>query len=120
MAFLHHLVCIQLCIHSNRYVTQSPPNLVFFIVTHLPVYFFYPETAGRTLEDLDRYFAGDAPLFVFRDKEAIASKRPEKYVENEKAEVRRHSSVAAGDIAAANTAYQRKNRADDVEFHDEV
>ena len=84
------------------------------------VYFFYPETAGRTLEDLDRYFAGDAPLLVFRDKEAIASKRPEKYIENEKAEVRRHSSVAAGDVQAANDAYQRKSRTEGAEFHDDV
>lgn len=43
------------------------------------VYLFYPETAGRTLEDLDDYFRADPPLLVCRDKEAISSKRPEKY-----------------------------------------
>ncbi|KAL1593033.1 hypothetical protein SLS59_009503 [Nothophoma quercina] len=84
------------------------------------VYFFYPETAGRTLEDLDRYFAGDAPLLVFRDKEVIASKRPEKFIENEKAEIRRHSSVVAGDVQAANAAYQRKSRTEGAEFHEDV
>ncbi|KZM19095.1 substrate-specific transmembrane transporter [Ascochyta rabiei] len=89
-----------------------------FNFTFIPiVYFLYPETAGRTLEDLDRYFAGDAPLLVFKDKEAIASKRPDKYVENEKAEMRRHSSVVAGDVAAANAAHQRKSSA---EYHDDI
>ncbi|KAF3009495.1 hypothetical protein E8E13_003424 [Curvularia kusanoi] len=84
------------------------------------VYFFYPETAGRTLEDLDRYFAGDAPLLVFRDKEVISSKRPQEYIENEKAEVRRHSSVAVGDVQAANAAYARKSQAEGAEYHDDV
>lgn len=84
------------------------------------VYFFYPETAGRTLEDLDRYFAGDAPLLVFKDKEVIASHRPQKYIENEQAEVRRHSSVVASDVHAANNAYQRKSRTEGAEFHNDV
>lgn len=84
------------------------------------VYFFYPETAGRTLEDLDRYFAGDAPLLVFRDKEVIASKRPERFVQSEKEEVRRHSSVAAGHVQAANEAYERKKKVEGAEFHDSV
>lgn len=92
----------------------------FFILKRSIVYFFYPETAGRTLEDLDRYFAGDAPLLVFKDKEAIASKRPTKYIENEQAEIRRHSSVVAGDVAAANAAYQRKSRSEGTEYRDDV
>ncbi|CRL21187.1 Sugar/inositol transporter [Penicillium camemberti] len=43
------------------------------------VYLFYPETAGRTLEDIDDYYRGNPPLLVCLDKEAISSKRPEKY-----------------------------------------
>lgn len=91
-----------------------PPHLT------CTVYIFYPETAGRTLEDLDRYFAGDAPLLVFRDKEVIASKRPERFVQSEKEEVRRHSSVAAGQVQAANEAYQRKRDTEGAEYHDDV
>jgi hypothetical protein len=68
------------------------------------VYLFYPETAGRTLEDIDRYFAGRAPLFVFRDKEAISQKRPEKYVEHEVQSIRRNSSIAPGDTEALREA----------------
>ena len=31
-------------------------------------YFLYPETAGRTLEDIDHYFRKQPSLLVFRDK----------------------------------------------------
>lgn len=31
-------------------------------------YFLYPETAGRTLEDIDHYFREQPGLLVFRDK----------------------------------------------------
>ncbi|KAJ5986346.1 general substrate transporter [Penicillium sp. IBT 35674x] len=43
------------------------------------VYLFYPETAGRTLEDMDDYYRGNPPLLACLDKEAISSKRPQKY-----------------------------------------
>ncbi|KAJ5851787.1 sugar transporter [Penicillium soppii] len=43
------------------------------------IYLFYPETAGRSLEDMDDYYRVKPPLLVFRDKEAISSKRPERY-----------------------------------------
>ncbi|KAL3479971.1 general substrate transporter [Aspergillus californicus] len=43
------------------------------------IYFFYPETGGRTLEDMDEYYRTNPPLLVFRDKEAISLKRPERY-----------------------------------------
>jgi len=37
--------------------------------TFIPVtYFFYPETAGRTLEDIDRYFEGNPSIIVAFDK----------------------------------------------------
>lgn len=57
------------------------------------MYFFYPETAGRTLEDIDLYYQESPPLLVFRDKDVISSKRPAKYAEREQEEVRRNSSV---------------------------
>lgn len=44
------------------------------------VYLFYPETAGRSLEDIDEYFRSNPPVLVFRDKEATSSKRPAKYI----------------------------------------
>lgn len=73
-----------------------------FNASFLPIiYFFYPETAGRTLEDMDRFFREDPPLFVNFDKDACRKRRPEKYIEHEQHEVRRHSSVHS---ASAKTA----------------
>jgi hypothetical protein len=43
------------------------------------IYLFYPETAGRSLEDMDDYYRAKPPLLIFRDKEAISYKRPERY-----------------------------------------
>lgn len=67
---------------------------VVFNMAFVPlVYFLYPETADRTLEDLDDYYRNDPPLLVFRDKDVISSKRPEKYIIKEQEEVRRASSA---------------------------
>ncbi|KJY02036.1 sugar transporter like protein [Zymoseptoria brevis] len=78
------------------------------------VYFFYPETAGRTLEDLDRYFASPAgkKVFVHRDKVATSSKRPLEYIEREENQIRRASSVnpRAASLAAAH------NRSHSIDF----
>ncbi|KAL9042056.1 MAG: hypothetical protein Q9180_000863 [Flavoplaca navasiana] len=57
------------------------------------VYLFYPETADRTLEDIDRLFRDDPHIFVFRDKDAISEKRPLKYEEHYENERRRNSSI---------------------------
>ncbi|OQE26378.1 hypothetical protein PENSTE_c005G09144 [Penicillium steckii] len=43
------------------------------------IYVFYPETAGRTLEDMDDYYRGNPPLLACLDKEGISSKRPQRY-----------------------------------------
>lgn len=59
------------------------------------IYFLYPETADRTLEDLDGYFRTNPPLLVFRDKDVISNKRPAAYIEAEEDNVRRASSVNA-------------------------
>ena len=58
------------------------------------VYLFYPETAARTLEDIDRLFRENHDILVFRHKDAIAPVRPKAYVEWEQTEMRRQSSVA--------------------------
>ena len=59
------------------------------------MYFFYPETAGRTLEDIDHYYHTNPPLLVFRDKTITTNKRPEEFKQREAEELRRNSSVNA-------------------------
>nr|POF02586.1 sugar transporter stl1 [Quercus suber] len=66
------------------------------------VYFLYPETAGRTLEDLDSYFRENHNVLVHRDPVATSSKRPELYLLRENEQVRRRSSLTphAEDLAS--------------------
>ncbi|KAH8732018.1 general substrate transporter [Phaeosphaeriaceae sp. PMI808] len=85
-------------LHWRFYIIWTIFNFSFIPI----VYFFYPETAGRTLEDIDRIFHGDTPVLIFRDKEAIAEKRPERFIQLENDEVRRHSSVVPAHVQAAN------------------
>ncbi len=64
------------------------------------MYLFYPETADRTLEDIDRLFRENDNILVFKDKDAISTKRPLAYIEHEQAEVRRNSSVISANPEA--------------------
>lgn len=70
------------------------------------VYFLYPETADRTLEDLDRYFRENHNVIVAGDPDAIASKRPLAYIEHEHSEIRRHSSVEGDGAGGAAAKYR--------------
>lgn len=44
------------------------------------VYLFYPETADRTLEDVERFFRENHDILVFRHKEGTSVQRPHAYV----------------------------------------
>jgi len=44
-------------------------------------FFFYPETANRSLEDIDRFFDTNPPLIIFRNKLATQLERPQIYVD---------------------------------------
>ncbi|KAF3001674.1 hypothetical protein E8E14_006968 [Neopestalotiopsis sp. 37M] len=59
-----------------------------FNAIFLPIiYFFYPETSNRSLEDLDDYYRSNPTLIVTRDPDAISAKRPQKYIAREEEEV---------------------------------
>ncbi|KAH5306592.1 hypothetical protein HBI42_088090 [Parastagonospora nodorum] len=96
-------------LHWKFYIIWCVFNFSFIPI----VYFLYPETAGRTLGDIDRIFVGHAPLLIFRDKEAIAEKRPERFIQLENEEVRRHSSVVAAHVQLANENYRHSVHEDE-------
>ncbi|KAE8306333.1 general substrate transporter [Aspergillus transmontanensis] len=54
-------------------------NAVFLPV----IYFLYPETANRTLEDVDAYYRTNPPLIVVGDPDAISTKRPLRFMQHE-------------------------------------
>ncbi|KAL9053292.1 MAG: hypothetical protein Q9162_004843 [Coniocarpon cinnabarinum] len=92
-----------------------------FNFSFLPiVYFLYPETAGRTLEDLDRFFREDPPLLVFRDKAATSKHRPDKYLAHEQQEVRRHSSVGSVSAKTAAELYRNSMSSQDGGEKDDI
>ncbi|OKL57932.1 hypothetical protein UA08_06778 [Talaromyces atroroseus] len=61
---------------------------IFNVIFLLDIYFFYPETANRTLEDMDAYYRSNPSLVVSSDLDAISVKRPSKYIENEEEIIR--------------------------------
>ncbi|KAJ5627240.1 hypothetical protein N7528_004667, partial [Penicillium herquei] len=68
-----------------------------FNACFLPViYLFYPETANRTLEDIDSYYRENPGLIVIRDPEAISVKRPMRFILHEEAEMKKN--MAAGNV----------------------
>lgn len=77
------------------YIIFAVLNLVFVPV----VYFFYPETANRTLEDLDDYFdrdSGHGVIIRIGDKVAKQHQRPIEAIE---AERRRIEMATESDLA---------------------
>lgn len=72
-----------------------------FNASFLPlIWLIYPETADRTLEDLDAHYRDNPPLLVIKDKDSTSRKRPTKYalmqrqdVEDAAAELRRRRSA---------------------------
>lgn len=64
--------------------------LVFAVlcVTFFPVvYFFYPETAGRKLEDMDEMFLRNPSWLVCGKKEMTQTTRPQAFVDAELARI---------------------------------
>ena len=61
------------------------------------IYFFYPETANRALEDIDIFFRDNNAIFVHRNPEALSRKRPARYIEMER-ELVHHAEAKADEM----------------------
>lgn len=78
-------------LHWRFYIIWTVFNFAFLPI----IYFLYPETANRSLEDMDRYFTENPTLLVFRDKDATSKRRPLRYAEDFENAVRRNSSIGS-------------------------
>lgn len=103
-------------LHWKFYIIWTVFNAAFVPM----VYFLYPETAGRSLEDIDDYYRGNPPLLVWRDKEAKRSGRPEKYTQKELEEVRRNSSVDPAVLRRGSRVSARQMERDSYEGKTDV
>jgi MFS family permease len=73
----------------------------------LPVIWaFFPETANRTLEDLDAYYRENPPLLVIKDRDATSVRRPKKFAIPQSRDIEEAAAVAGlsrrsvhGDVA---------------------
>ncbi|KAJ9264322.1 hypothetical protein DTO195F2_2482 [Paecilomyces variotii] len=73
-----------------------------FNAAFLPViYFFYPETANRTLEDMDAYYRSNPDLIVIRDPDAVLVKRPLKYIQHEEEEIQKNAKQGGDNLDKA-------------------
>ncbi|KAL7628046.1 hypothetical protein AAE478_002242 [Parahypoxylon ruwenzoriense] len=59
------------------YIIWTLTNALF-----LPtIWLFYPETANRSLEDLDAYYRDNPPLFLGGDRDSTCRQRPQKFAQ---------------------------------------
>ncbi|KAL9127022.1 MAG: hypothetical protein Q9175_007816 [Cornicularia normoerica] len=94
-------------LHWKFYIIWTIFNASFVPI----VYLFYPETADRTLEDVDRLFRENQNILIFRDPDAISAQRPLAYIEHEQTEVRRNSSVVSANPEAIRRKMEALDRA---------
>jgi hypothetical protein len=88
----HFLVCNPSYLNSIQ-VTDGPSGIQnlgykFWIIwavicfAFIPItYFLYPETANRTLEDIDRFFETKPGVFIHHNKLAVQLHRPAEFIE---------------------------------------
>ncbi|ROW01306.1 hypothetical protein VMCG_05931 [Cytospora schulzeri] len=62
------------------------------------VYLFYPETANRTLEDMDQIFIHNPSAFVFKNKAATQSQRPQLFKDAETARIAQASGTPSESV----------------------
>ncbi|KAI0838875.1 general substrate transporter [Hypoxylon sp. FL0890] len=83
---------------------------IIWVITNalfLPIiWLFYPETANRTLEDLDAFYRDNPPLVLHRDRDSTSVRRPERFIQAQGRDIeeatnnlRRRGSILVHDAA---------------------
>ncbi|KAI1383101.1 general substrate transporter [Hypoxylon trugodes] len=84
------------------YIIWTITNTLFLPI----IWLFYPETANRTLEDLDAFYRDNPPLILHKDRDSTQVRRPERFIQaqgrdiEEAAEnLRRRGSILVHDVS---------------------
>jgi hypothetical protein len=77
---------------NNNMNGQACICFAFIPITYL----FYPETANRTLEDIDRFFETNPPIIICRNELATQLARPQVYADQD-AEIWRQVEKGSGE-----------------------
>ncbi|KAI1470938.1 putative MFS sugar transporter [Daldinia caldariorum] len=59
------------------YIIWTVTNALFLPI----IWLFYPETANRTLEDIDAYYRDNPPLVLHKDRDSTCIRRPARFAE---------------------------------------
>ncbi|KAJ5692725.1 hypothetical protein N7462_002148 [Penicillium macrosclerotiorum] len=82
----------------------------------LPIlYFIYPETANRSLEDIDAYYRTDPSLIVVRDPDAISRRRPQKYIDREFEEIERTAGKSVPPVTTTHVEWGNETNAEAID-----
>ena len=71
----------------------------------LITYVFYPETANRSLEDIDRFFADNHNIFVFNNKLATQLRRPSVYEEADRQIAAQNEKIGDPELKTTEATY---------------
>lgn len=76
-------------------------------------YFLYPETANRTLEDIDRFFETKPGILIHKNKLAVQLHRPVEFIEAD-------ARIAAGQASDLNEEKRRSVSTEHIETKEAV
>ncbi|CAJ0547200.1 Ff.00g018270.m01.CDS01 [Fusarium sp. VM40] len=79
------------------WIVWTVTNTLFLPV----IYFFYPETSNRKLEDMDAHFRENPSIIVIKDEGATMAKRPEKYILQDQEDVQRQEGIGSEKVLSA-------------------
>ncbi|RAL11869.1 uncharacterized protein BO97DRAFT_87636 [Aspergillus homomorphus CBS 101889] len=83
-------------LRGKFYITSTVFNFAFVPI----VYLFYPETANRSLEDIDRFMQESNGVFVHNVPEATGVERPLRFVALENERLQLGATIAEGKMGA--------------------
>lgn len=96
-------------IHWKFYIIWTVLNFSFVPITYL----FYPETSGRRLEDIDALFRENHSIWIFKDKDATSTRRPQKYRDIEDGEIQNARRAEKDDAAPGTGLFEHRDNIND-------